>query len=134
MQKWKVPVGKRQGTDLGAVIPWIVSDHMLPSWSRQFPDAPAVKPDLTAEVFATVLESRGSGFRWAGREALYTKKNPQIRLECKQKQAYLLPLGNAAWHQLLDDCCVDWTKVCRHAGIPGDPFPPCRFLPLIPIS
>lgn len=123
MQNRSIPIAKRQGTDMQAVVPWIISDHMLPEWDYKHLDASPPTPALTAEAFARVLMSRGAGFRSAGREALYTKKDSNIGLECVRQRAFLLPKGDGAWKQLLDDCLENWAKVYRHAHpewIPGE--------------
>ncbi|KAK9865148.1 hypothetical protein WJX84_001175 [Apatococcus fuscideae] len=110
-----VPIGKRQGTDVTAIVPWIISDFMLPAWARRHPEAPPVHPPLTAVSFATVLMSRGGGFKSAGKEALYTKKDQGQGLNCVRQLGYLMSKGFGAWRQLMDECCEDWGKVFRHA-------------------
>lgn len=115
MDKSDIPIAKRQGTDLQAVVPWIISDYMLPRWTSRNPHAALPQEPLNETTLKAVLESRGGGFRWAGKEGTYTKKDPATGLLCSRQQGYLMPRGPLAWDQLLEDCYTNWGKVFRHA-------------------
>ncbi|KAK9820901.1 hypothetical protein WJX74_004256 [Apatococcus lobatus] len=115
MANQDVPVAKRQGTSLNAVVPWIISEFMLPRWQCRNPHGPPLEYPLTEATFKAVLMSRGGGFKWAGKEGTYRKKDPDTGLQCMNQQGYLMPRGPLAWEQLLDECYTNWGKVFRHA-------------------
>ena len=60
-------------------------------------------------------QTAAARYRSAGKEALYTKKDPRLRLECIRQPAFLMVKGEGAWQQVLDNCCDDWANAHRHA-------------------
>ena len=111
---------------LPAVVPWIMTEHMLLQWSAANPGCPPIEPSFSLTSLTAILRARPGDFARPGPGDTCTKQVSELKLRCSA-QPFFRAQSETAVAKLLGDICRDWAATCRlgrsesslHAEAPG---------------